>query len=106
MQECMLASDVIAQLHTVGGLPEWEVYIAMNLPEHPDRPGLREQLVRHTLMRNAHCWADVPGCQDFIKALGFPQVWLLEAQTVNSHYRGNKDSKHSFPSLWPFSLKT
>ena len=86
----MLTADLVSQLHTIGGLPEWEIYICMHLPDSPDAASSREQLVKGLLTRNAHYWEAQSERTEFLKALGFPQAWLLEAKSVWAKARGDQ----------------
>ena len=89
----MLTSDLVSQLHSIGGLPEWELYVSMHLPDFPETTGLREQLVRDLLMRNAQHWGAEDERTGFLKGLGFPQAWLLEAKAVLAKARGDQEGK-------------
>lgn len=89
----MLTADLVSQLHTIGGLPEWEIYVCMHLPDSLDYPSSREQLVRGMLTRNAQHWEVQSDCTEFLKGLGFPQAWLLEAKAVWARMRGDQDGE-------------
>lgn len=99
LQEMALTSDLVSQLHSLGGIPEWEAYIAMHLPDHPDLPHLREKLVRTVLMRNAAYWEGQGEKQEFLKGLGFPWVWFLEAMAIYARANGNTAGENLFEYL-------
>ena len=89
----MLTADLVSQLHTIGGLPEWEIYVCMHLPDSEDSAGSREQLVRGLLTRNAQHWGAQSNSEEFLKGLGFPQAWLLEAKAVWAKARGDQEGR-------------
>ena len=89
----MLTANLVSQLHTVGGLPEWEIYVGMHLPDFQDCASSREQLVRGLLTRNARHWEAESNCTEFVKGLGFPQAWLLEAKAVWAKARGDEEGE-------------
>jgi len=84
LQEMMLAGDLISQLHTQGGLPEWEVYVAATIPDTPQATlGQRSQVTRHMLSRNGPHWGGSQRRQDFLtQEIGIPRLWLLESLSL------------------------
>lgn len=90
VQGTILTTDVVSQLHSIGGMEEWEVYVAMHLPDLPEAPHSREQLVRALLMRGAPLWQGQENKQDFLKGLGFPWAWFLEAMAIHARATGDK----------------
>lgn len=98
----MLTADLVSQLHTIGGLPEWEIYICMHLPDSLDAASSREQLVKGLLTRNAPYWEAQSERTEFLKALGFPQAWLLEAKSVWAKARGDQEGEIFTPNRYLF----
>jgi hypothetical protein len=87
LQEMMLAGDLISQLHTLGGVPEWEVYVASTIPDSPHAPpasqAQRSQLTRLMLARNGPHWGASQRRQDFLtQEVGVPRQWLLDALSL------------------------
>ena len=93
LQEMTLATDLLSQLRTIGGLPEWEIYVAMHLPDDFEDSSPREHVVRTVLMRNAPQWNDDGQRQCFLRGLGFPWVWYLEAMAVWARATGDKSGE-------------
>lgn len=89
LQELMVASDLIAQLHTVGGLPEWEVYVALHMPTfpHPDQQRARSRAVQELLLRNAPHWD--AGRRDLLRRWGVPRQWVAHALAVFAKSTGD-----------------
>jgi len=84
----MLAGNLVSQLHTRGGLPQWEVYVAATLPEAPGCG--RSQAVRSALARNGPHWQESPEAQEFlVQEVGVPQGWLLESLSLCAKASGN-----------------
>ncbi len=84
----MLAGDLISELHTRGGLPQWEVYVAATIPDAPDCQ--RAQAVRSVLARNGPHWHDSQERRDFLlHDVHVPRVWLLEAEALWAEASGN-----------------
>ena len=95
VQEMMLGGDLVCQLHTLGGLPEWEVYAAMHLPTHghPDWRAARAQAVHDLLLRNGPHWAASPAARHFLARLRVPPEWVAEARSVWARYSGDKQGE-------------
>jgi hypothetical protein len=85
----MLAGDLISQLQTPGGLPEWEVYVAATIPDSPEGSS-GGQVIRHMLARNGPHWAGNQRRQNFLtEEIGIPRPWLLEALSLWSKASGD-----------------
>ena len=91
LQVYQLHLAFIAQLEGLG-LPQWAVYVALHLPDHPQQPycGLREQLVRELVCRHAAVWAQDAGQRSFLtETLQLPQSLVAEALAQWDKYNGN-----------------
>ena len=84
----MLAGDLISQLHTRGGLPQWEVYVTATLPD--SMGSQRVEAVRGVLARNGPHWEADQEHRDFlVEEVGVPRKWLLESLALWAKAAGN-----------------
>lgn len=99
MQEAILVGDVISQLQAVGGLPEWEVYVALHAPTPADLgfEGVRTKLVSELLLRNAPTWAAEASKREFLYSLGVPESLLATSLAVHARSRMDQKGKAQIP---------
>ena len=82
----------VAHLQALGGLPEWEVYLAL----HATGPA-REAFLRHLLGRNAPAWAADPAKRALLARWHVPTTWLADALAVWARYRGDTAGAEHIP---------